>query len=218
MGNDFFDGLSETITRTAKEFGERAESLYETQKLRTRIAGEERLAEKAKADLGNLIYQRYETGEDVDDEIAALCEKIAQHYKKINDLKEKAANKRGQKICPSCLKEVDQEVAFCPYCGTPCANPAKEEPECSENCEDAGCEEDCGPQEGCEPECEEEACGECEPKCEEENCGECEPESACGGECISEDENEEHSSQDTALEEEPVEETPVGEAPAEEEK
>ena len=194
MGNDFFDGLSETITRTAKEFGERAESLYETQKLRTRIAGEERLAEKAQADLGNLIYQRYETGEDVDDEIAAICEKIAQHYKKINDLKEKAANKRGQKICPSCQKEVDQEVAFCPYCGTPCANPAKEEPECSENCEDAGCEEDCGPQEGCEPE------------------------SACGGECISEDENEEHSSQDAALEEEPVEETPVGEAPAEEEK
>ena len=190
MGNDFFDGLSETITRTAKEFGERAESLYETQKLRTRIAGEERLAEKAKADLGNLIYQRYETGEDLDDEIAALCEKIAQHYKKINDLKEKAANKRGQKICPSCQKEVDQEVAFCPYCGTPCANPAKEETECSENCEDAGCEEDCGPQEGCEPE------------------------SACGGECISEDENEEHTSQDTAVEEEPVEETPVGETPA----
>ena len=192
MGNDFFDGLSETITRTAKEFGERAESLYETQKLRTRIAGEERLAEKAKADLGNLIYQRYEAGESMDDEIAVLCEKIAQYYKKIHELKAKAADRRGQKICPSCQKEIDRDVAFCPYCGTPCSNPVKEEQESSESCE-----EDCGPQE------------ECTQECEDENCGECAQEPKCDAECAVEDESKEPSCQDAAVEEEPVEEALV---------
>lgn len=143
MGNDFFDGLSETITRTAKEFGERAESLYEVQKLRSRISGEERLAEKARADLGNLVYQRYENGESVDGEIAALCEEITQHLEKIKELKQKAAGRRGQKICPSCHKAVDQEAAFCPYCGTPCPNSKRQEKETKSNEME---EEECGPQ------------------------------------------------------------------------
>ena len=193
MGNDFFDGLSETITRTAKEFGERAEGLYEAQKLRSRISGEERLAEKAKADLGNLIYQRYESGESMDDEIAALCEEITQHQKKIHELKKKAAGKRGQKLCPSCHKAVDQEVAFCPYCGTPCQSPKTEEKE-PENGE--ACEEECGPQEECTQEC-----------------GECTQEPVCEEGCAAED--EEHPSQDAAVEEESVEEA-VREAPVEE--
>ena len=34
-----------------------------------------------------------------------------------------AANIKGQKICPSCEREVDINVSFCPYCGTPCPTP-----------------------------------------------------------------------------------------------
>ena len=33
------------------------------------------------------------------------------------------SNLKGEKICPSCEREVDINVSFCPYCGTPCPTP-----------------------------------------------------------------------------------------------
>lgn len=124
MANDFFDGLGETISRTARELSEKAENFYEVQKLRNQISGEERVVSKAMETLGRLIYKRYESGEAVDDEIAGICGEISKHMNKINELKGSAAGKAGQKICPSCHRTIDREVLYCPYCGTPCENEA----------------------------------------------------------------------------------------------
>lgn len=123
MGTEFFDGLGETLTRTAKELGERAEQIYETQKLRNKISGEERIIDKVMADIGNLIYKRHVNGEALDSELSVLCEEIQQHMLKIKEYRSSAADIKGQKICPSCEKAVDKEVAFCPYCGAECPNP-----------------------------------------------------------------------------------------------
>lgn len=127
MGADFFDGLGETLTRTAKEFGERAEQIYEVQKIRNKISGEERIVDKIMVDVGNLIYKRYRSGEVLDGELSVLCEEIHQHVLKIKAYKEDAADIKGKKICPSCEKAVDKEVSFCPYCGAPCPEPKAEE-------------------------------------------------------------------------------------------
>ena len=56
-------------------------------------------------------------------ELSALCQEIDQHYLKIREYKDNAANLKGEKICPSCEREVDINVSFCPYCGTPCPTP-----------------------------------------------------------------------------------------------
>lgn len=127
MGNEFFDGLGETITRTAKELGERAEMLYESQRIRNKLSGEERIVDKVMADLGNLVYKRYSGGEAVDEELKTLCEEIDQHTQKIMEYKESMANLKGQKICPSCQKAVDRDVAYCPFCGATCPTPEPEE-------------------------------------------------------------------------------------------
>ena len=42
---------------------------------------------------------------------------------KIREYKDNAANLKGEKICPSCEREVDINVSFCPYCGTSCPTP-----------------------------------------------------------------------------------------------
>lgn len=128
-GTDFFDGLGETLTRTAKEIGERAEQIYEAQKLRNKISGEERIVDKVMIDMGNLIYRRYESGEELDGELLVLCEEIRQHMNKISEYKGAAADMKGQKICLSCGKSIDKEVSYCPYCGTACP---VEEPEAAE--------------------------------------------------------------------------------------
>lgn len=145
MGTDFFDELGETLTRTARELGERAEQIYETQKIRNKISGEERIVDKLMADMGNLLYRRYKAGETLDGEFVTFCEEIDQHFLKIKEYKENAADLKGKKICPSCGKAVDKEVSFCPYCGTACPDPetedAKEESDETDTSEDVNEEE-----------------------------------------------------------------------------
>lgn len=123
MGTDFFDGIVKTFSKTTKELGARAEQTIETQKIRGKISGEERTIEKLKADLGDIIYKRHDEGEGIDGELSVICQEIDQHFLKIREFKDSAANLRGKKICPSCEREVDLSVSFCPYCGTPCPTP-----------------------------------------------------------------------------------------------
>ena len=125
MSTDFFDGLVKTFSKTTRELGKttrelgaRAEQTIETQKIRNKIAGEERIIEKIKVDMGDIIYRRHEAGDGIDSELSSLCQEIDQHLLKIREFKDNAANLKGQKICPSCEREVDMSVSFCPYCGT----------------------------------------------------------------------------------------------------
>ena len=142
MGTDFFDGIVKTFSKTTKEIGKttkelgaRAEQTIETQKIRGKISGEERTIEKLKADLGDIIYKRHAEGEGIDGELSVICQEIDQHFLKIREFKDSAANLRGKKICPSCEREVDLSVSFCPYCGTPCPTPCPT-PEPTESVED----------------------------------------------------------------------------------
>ena len=130
MGTDFLDGIVKTFSKTTKELGKTtkelgalAEQTIETQKIRGKISGEERTIEKLKADLGDIIYKRHAEGEGIDGELSVICQEIDQHFLKIREFKDSAANLRGKKICPSCEREVDLSVSFCPYCGTPCPTP-----------------------------------------------------------------------------------------------
>ena len=127
MGTDFFDELGETLSRTAREFGERAGSLYETQKLRTKIAGEEHAVNKAMAELGKTLYRAYRNGQELTEEQKGWCEQIDQHKEIISRYKAEMAGKKGKKICPSCGEAVDLSVSFCPYCGAACGEKKEEE-------------------------------------------------------------------------------------------
>lgn len=130
MAAEIIDGLVKTLSKTTKEIGKatkelgaRAEQGIEAQKIRNKIAGEERIIEKIKVDIGDVIYRRHSQGDGIDSELSALCQEIDQHYLKVREYKDSAANIKGQKICPSCEREVDINVSFCPYCGTPCPTP-----------------------------------------------------------------------------------------------
>ena len=129
MANEFFNDLSERLTKTAQGLSKSVGDIYDTQKKRSKISGEERMAEKLMTDIGRIVYSRYEEKEDLDSELLSLCVEIRQHMDNIEELKEDVANKKGQKICPACKKSVDKEASFCPYCGTavPDPEPAEEE-------------------------------------------------------------------------------------------
>ena len=129
MGTDFLDELGETLTRTARGIGEKAESFYETQKIRNKIASESRIIDKIMADLGNILYRKYQDGEALDAEQKTLCEQIDQHMERIARYKDALADRKGQKICSCCERSMDQDAVFCPYCGTACTVQEEEKPE-----------------------------------------------------------------------------------------
>lgn len=128
MAKDFFGSLGETLTKTAKELGGRAEEVYETQRLRNKIAGEEKQVEKAMADLGRIIYKRYKEEIPVDDAQKAICEQIDQRMEQIEKFKSDISDLkiRSKRFCPACGNPIDKNAAFCSNCGAACPT---EEPE-----------------------------------------------------------------------------------------
>ena len=129
MARDFFDELSDTITRTTKDLGKKAGQLYETQKIRSKISSEEQMVQKLKADIGNVIFEKYKEGAEVEESLKGFCEEIQQHLDIIAGYKDSAAELKGQKICPACGKSVDRSVSFCPFCGAVCPTPEPEKAE-----------------------------------------------------------------------------------------
>ena len=129
MTRDFFDELSDTITRTTKDLGKKAGQLYEAQKIRSKISSEEQMVQKLKADIGNVIFEKYKEGAEVEEALKGFCEEIEQHLDIIDGYKDAAAEMKGRKICPACGKSVDRSVSFCPYCGSVCPTPEPEKAE-----------------------------------------------------------------------------------------
>nr|WP_294677875.1 zinc ribbon domain-containing protein [uncultured Blautia sp.] len=127
MGNDFFSGIGAIIAKTARNISQKAEDLYEVQKIRNQLSGEEQLAEKAMMDIGRVIYARYEQGEGVDGELGILCQEISQHMQVADHYRDVIAAHNGEKYCPACHKAVMREANFCPYCGAACPTPELEE-------------------------------------------------------------------------------------------
>ena len=95
MARDFFDELSDTITRTTKDLGKKAGQLYEAQKIRSKISSEEQMVQKLKADIGNVIFEKYKEGAEVEEALKGFCEEIEQHLDIIDGYKDAAAEMKG---------------------------------------------------------------------------------------------------------------------------
>lgn len=129
MGKDrIFEELGETLGRTAKMIGEKADDLVELQKFYSRSAGEKRQIKKSLEDLGDLIYHRHVKGETMDLEVEELCDKITGHKVMLARYEEEIARRKGYKICPACGRSIDRAASYCSYCGAHC----EEDSDCSE--------------------------------------------------------------------------------------
>lgn len=131
MRNDeFFDSLRQTLTGTAEVVGKKTEDLLEIQKLRSRIRNAQRNVELDYKKLGEIIYQRYVSGTDLDEELTEVCGLIMELQKQTASYKEELANRKGQTVCPACGSGNPRDAVFCMHCGTviPKNEPDAEDP------------------------------------------------------------------------------------------
>lgn len=129
MNEDFFDNLRQTITGTAEAVGKKTEDIVEIQKLRSRIRNAQRNVEVDYKKLGETIYQRYVSGEVLDEELEQVCDLIMDLQKEIAAFKEELANRRGQIVCTACGSGNPRDAVFCMHCGAviPKAEPETED-------------------------------------------------------------------------------------------
>lgn len=127
MAKDFFGSLTDTFAKAAKDLTGRAETIYETQKLKNKISGEKQQIEKAMADLGRIVYRRYQEGISVEEAEDAICVQIDERYQQIKRLKKEAEELKEQRVCPNCGSIVGKNDAFCSKCGARCPVPEEED-------------------------------------------------------------------------------------------
>lgn len=130
MAKDFFNEMGESLSKTAQGLSERVSGMVEVQKLKSKIASEERQIQKIMMEIGKLVYDKYagnSDGSGLEEKFSSMCAAIREHHEVIDVLKGEAASRRGKKICPNCKKSVEKTVAFCPYCGTPVPSETPEE-------------------------------------------------------------------------------------------
>ena len=119
MTGDFFTDYGETISKAAKDLGNRADSFVETQKIRAKILSEQKMIEKDFTDLGKIIYKKYVDGEPLDETMAEVCEDVTQRKIAIAAYRETIAKMNGETICAACGASVPADAAFCMQCGAP---------------------------------------------------------------------------------------------------
>lgn len=120
----FFDKLSEI----AKNVGEMTNDALENSRKGSQISAENKKIRDIKEQIGTYYYEKFQSGETVDDGIAELCGQIRESLAAISALqaeidaaqaaRESAAPEQPQGvICPGCGQKNAPGTKFCGGCG-----------------------------------------------------------------------------------------------------
>ncbi|HOM02520.1 MAG TPA: hypothetical protein PLH43_06795 [Acetivibrio sp.] len=115
---EFIKDFTRKVTDTAKFAARKSSDMVEITKLNFNIGTEEDKIKRAYAQMGEIVYRSFENGEEVPADLKALCEKVADMKKNIEQMKQQILRIKSIKVCPSCKEELPEEVAYCPKCGT----------------------------------------------------------------------------------------------------
>ena len=113
----FFDGWGKKITETVDVVGKKTNELVEIQKLRSQISSLEKNIDKCYIELGKMMFEAFQDGEDICDEAKAYCEEITGSAVLIEEYKAEIVEIKGLKTCENCGEPVANDVVFCPKCG-----------------------------------------------------------------------------------------------------
>lgn len=133
---DFFEDLGKRLGETAETMTNKAGEAIEIQRLKSQSRGLARGNAVDLMELGKMIYDRYKSGETVEDTARKLCEAIESREKTMEEYDRKIAKIKGARECLNCGRMVARGMAYCPYCGAK----TQEEGTCGE---DEPAEESC---------------------------------------------------------------------------
>lgn len=117
--------LIDKLSKIAKSVGDEAVNaarksgeLLEITKLNHSISNEEDKIKAIYTELGNICYQKFQSGVELDPDLVNGCNRIEEIKNNIAALKQKILEVKSVKACQSCGNELALDVSFCSKCGT----------------------------------------------------------------------------------------------------
>ena len=117
MMKDFFEDLGKRLGETAETMTNKAGEAIEIQRLKSQSRSMARGNAVDLMELGKMIYDRYKSGETVEEAAQELCEAIQSREKTMEEYDRKIAKIKGATECRNCGRMVGRDMAYCPYCG-----------------------------------------------------------------------------------------------------
>ena len=114
---DFFENFGKRFGETAEMVTNKAGEMIEIQRVKSQIRDLARENAVDMMELGKAVYERYKSGEELDDSTAQICDSIKEREKEIEKYERKIAVLKGSAACVKCGRMVSEDMAYCPYCG-----------------------------------------------------------------------------------------------------
>ena len=114
----FFNNISKKVEKTAKAAARKSGDLVEVAKLNMSINSDESKIQEIASAIGKGIYKMYREGKEVPETLIESCREIKGIEDHITAVKAKIMEIKNMKICPNCKAEVQNNVEYCPKCGT----------------------------------------------------------------------------------------------------
>ncbi|NLC67640.1 MAG: zinc ribbon domain-containing protein [Clostridiaceae bacterium] len=112
-----FEQISKKVGEAAQVAAKKSGELVEIAKLNMNIVAEEDKIKNIYLKIGENTYAKYRSGNEIDADFIADCEKIMEYQKVLDGLKAKIREIKNMKLCTSCGEEVQDNALFCPKCG-----------------------------------------------------------------------------------------------------
>lgn len=113
--SDIFKKITETITETGKNVGEKTKQVGNTAKLNARIMSSERSVSENYTLIGKYYYDTYKNNPD--EEIAETVNAVTAALNTIDDLKGQVLALKGRVKCTQCGASCPLDDCFCGKCG-----------------------------------------------------------------------------------------------------
>ncbi|MBQ7990682.1 MAG: zinc ribbon domain-containing protein [Oscillospiraceae bacterium] len=120
--SEFFDRLSEALTSTGKNVGDKAKAKSDEVKLLYKVGTEKKALDIIFTELGKAYYEEYK--EAPSEELAALVSEATIKSTEIAALEDQIRTIKGVYVCPNCGADIPLEYDFCGKCGTKVERPA----------------------------------------------------------------------------------------------
>lgn len=112
-----FENFTKRVAETAKAAVRKSGDIVEVTKLNLNIGTEEDKIKKLYVDMGRMVYELYLNGDEVSSVLVDNCEKVGNHEKAIQELRQKILQLKNMKACQECGSEIEMDFEYCPRCG-----------------------------------------------------------------------------------------------------
>ena len=119
--SEFFDRLSEALTSTGKNVGDKAKAKSDEVKLLYKVGTEKKALDIIYTEIGKAYYE--ESKDAPSESLAALISEATIKIEEIKSLEDQIRAIKGVYVCPNCGADIPLEYDFCGKCGTKAERP-----------------------------------------------------------------------------------------------